>query len=218
MGTAEEGETPRNEKTRRRIMQFAEGAFHDRGFRGVTVEEICGGLGMSKRTFYKYFANRDALALAIMMDRFAVFGPALIENLKSAKPVKHILETHFDLLIHNIYGRISAQMFADFQTMFPDAWQNLEQARRQIIAMFADLLRRGQAEGCIRQDLDPLVAVKIIQGIATHLADPRFLLSAGIDMDAFVRNWQHLVFFGLLTTKTKQRRSSIRLRKAERFR
>jgi AcrR family transcriptional regulator len=215
MGTAQEGKIPRNEKTRRRIMQFAEQIFHDRGFRGVTVEEICGGLGMSKRTFYKYFANRDALALAIMMERFAVFGPMLIENLKSARPVQQILEAHFDLLIHNIYGRISARMFADFQMMFPDAWQNLEQARRQVIAMFADLLRRGQAEGCIRQDLDPLVAVKIIQGIATHLADPRFLLNAGIDMDAFINTWRHLIFFGLLTSKPKQRRPPIRLRGTE---
>lgn len=189
-------------------MHYAGRVFYESGFCKVTVEELCTGLGMSKRTFYKYFANRDALVQAVMLERFVAFGPMLIENLKSEKPVEQILQTHFDLLINKLYSRISARMFADFQVLFPESWENLEKARRQIISLFADVLKRGQAEGFIRQDLDPLVMVKIMQGVATHLASPQFLIDAGLDVDEFVRNLQRLISFGLLTSKTTSRMPS----------
>ena len=79
-----EGARPsRTEKTRKRIMVHADRVFAERGFRKVTVEELCADMGMSKRTFYRYFPDRDALVEAILAERVAEYVPSIIENLTS---------------------------------------------------------------------------------------------------------------------------------------
>ena len=48
------------------LLSTAEALFRLHGIRRVTVEEVCSKAGVSKVTFYKYFANRNALALAVL--------------------------------------------------------------------------------------------------------------------------------------------------------
>jgi len=179
-------------------MNYAGRIFYERGIRKVTVEELCAGLSISKRTFYKYFAGRDVLAEAVMLERFAAYGPKIFENLNSSAPVDQVLETHFDLLMNKLFGHVSMQMFADFQDLFPETWEKIESIRKEIISMFAGLLERGQQDGLIRRDVDPVVVGKIMQGVVSHLANPQFLLAAGLDMEAFIRNWQNICMHGLL--------------------
>ncbi len=77
----------RTEKTRKRIIAHAERVFRERGFRKVTVEELCADLGMSKRTFYRHFPDRDALVVAVVVERIESYVPAILENLTSTGPV-----------------------------------------------------------------------------------------------------------------------------------
>ncbi|RMF18064.1 MAG: TetR/AcrR family transcriptional regulator, partial [Candidatus Dadabacteria bacterium] len=71
---------PRGSQARQRILQHAEQAFATRGYHGCTVEDILSASGVSRRTFYRHFANRDEVfrglfvektdALATMVERF----------------------------------------------------------------------------------------------------------------------------------------------------
>ena len=191
----------RGEKTRKRIMEYAFRIFNERGIRKVTVEDLCSGLSISKRTFYKYFSGRDALAEEIILERLTEYGPMIFENLISSAPVNEVLATHFDLLINRMFGNVSTQMFVDFQLLFPETWEKLELVRKEIVSLFAGLLRRGQQEGHVRKDIDPVVVGKIMQGLVTSMANPQFLMSIGLSMDEFIGSWQKIYMNGLLITR-----------------
>jgi AcrR family transcriptional regulator len=199
-----EGARPsRTEKTRKRIMAHADRVFAERGFRKVTVEELCADMGMSKRTFYRHFPDRDALVEAILAERVADYVPSIIENLTSTEPVDSILKKHFDLLIHDVFSRVSTQVMADVQVLMPELWDRFDQLRGGAVGIITDLLRRGQREGSIRQDIDPTMAGKLIQGILTNVAHPRFMLEQGLSFDQFISTFKDLLLQGVLVPKSE---------------
>lgn len=51
-----------------KILQLAYNSFKSLGLRAVTVDYICSGLGISKKTFYQYFENKDSL-VDLMIER-----------------------------------------------------------------------------------------------------------------------------------------------------
>ncbi len=188
----------RIEKTRSRIIAHADRVFRERGFRKVTVEELCADLGMSKRTFYRHFADRDELVVAVVAESVERHVPAILENLTSAGPVDQILRRHFDILIQNVVSNVPTQFMVDIQVLMPELWARIDQFRSGAVGIITELLQRGQQEGTIRPDLDPAVAGKMIQGILTHVAHPRFLAEQGLRFDQFITTFKHLLLHGVL--------------------
>jgi len=198
----------RTEKTRKRITAHAERVFRERGFRKVTVEELCADLGMSKRTFYRYFADRDALVVTVVVERVESHVPAILENLTSSGPVDTILRKHFDLLIHNVLANVSTQMMVDIQVLMPELWDRIEQFRSGAVGIITELLRRGQKEGSIRPDVDPTVAGKLIQGILTNVAHPRFVAEQGLSFDQLITTFKGLLLQGVLVPRDSRLRGN----------
>ena len=205
-----EGRQSRPEKTRKRITAHAERVFRERGFRKITVEELCADLGMSKRTFYRHFPDRDALVVTLVDERIEKHAPAILDNLTSTGPVDEILKKHFDLLIHNVLSNVSTQMMVDIQVLMPELWDRIDQFRSGAVSIITELLSRGQEEGSIRPDLDPTVAGKLIQGILTNVAHPRFMAEQGLSFDQFITTFKDLLLQGVLVPKTRRSKTPSR--------
>ena len=188
----------RSEKTRKRILASADQVFYQRGLRKVTVEELCAGMAISKRTFYKHFPDRDALVEAIIANRMAEVGPLIIENLNSRRPVPEILERHFDLLVNKVFTRVSVQMLADLQVMLPEVWERIETVRGLALQALAEMIRKGQKRGAIRSDLDPEVLGKIIQAVVPTIANPAFLMEQGLSLEQIAMTMKRILLYGLL--------------------
>ncbi len=189
---------PRDRKTREKILSHARRLFAERGFHKVTVEELCTGDGMSKRTFYRHFRDREALVEELVDGLFAQFGPQVLENLLSKQPVPAILERHFEVLAQGLAANVSTRMMADVQNFLPGLWDRIERFRANVVGILTDLLRRGQQEGTIRPDIDPETAGKLIQGVVTHLANPRFLLAQDLSLGQFLGTFRNVLLRGIL--------------------
>lgn len=192
------GKESRSEKTRKRILASADQVFYQRGLRKVTVEELCAGMAISKRTFYKHFHDRDALVEAIIANRMAEVGPLIIDNLNSNRPVPEILERHFDLLVNKVFARVSVQMLADLQVMMPEAWERIETMRTRVIKALAEMIRKGQKRGTIHSDLDPEVLGMIVQAVVSSIANPAFLMAQGLSFEQIVMTMKRILLHGVV--------------------
>jgi hypothetical protein len=85
----------------------------------------------------------------------------------------------------------------------PELWDRFDQLRGGAVGIITDLLRRGQQEGSIRQDIDPTVAGKLIQGILTNVAHPRFMMEQGLSFDQFISTFKDLLLQGVLVPKSE---------------
>ena len=63
----------KKDATRRALVRAANARFHSKGFDATTIDEICADVEISRRTFFRYFANKEALAFPHRAERLERF-------------------------------------------------------------------------------------------------------------------------------------------------
>lgn len=63
----------KKDATRRALVRAANQRFHSKGFDATTIDEICADAQVSRRTFFRYFANKEALAFPHRAERLERF-------------------------------------------------------------------------------------------------------------------------------------------------
>ena len=63
----------KKDATRRALVRAANVRFHSVGFDATTIDEICSDAEVSRRTFFRYFANKEALAFPHRAERLERF-------------------------------------------------------------------------------------------------------------------------------------------------
>ena len=205
----------RDDKTRQRIVAYAARLFAERGFRKISIDELCAGMAMSKRTFYRHFSGRDQLVEAVLFDAVGAIIPEMMANLGSARPVREVFDRHFDILLNRLLPSLSMPFLADVQSLMPEAWERIEAFRSGIVTKLVALLRRGQAEGVIRDDVAPEVMSNIIQALMASVANPAFALARGLSLPETARALHAIIYRGMLPLETVKLNAEARRRRGK---
>ncbi len=75
--------------------------FDEKGFDGVTVDEIAAASGISRRSFFRYFATKED----IVVSGHAEFGERIIERVKARPQDEDVwvsLRRGYDVLVENV--------------------------------------------------------------------------------------------------------------------
>jgi AcrR family transcriptional regulator len=123
-----------------RIARAAEELFVAKGFEETTVDEIAAAVGMSQRSFFRYFASKDE----VVLDSLERLGDELTDRLK-ARPED---ESEWDSLRHSfdpIVERLADPALRDHDA----ALQRIVDASPRLLAAYLgrlDRLQRSLAE------------------------------------------------------------------------
>lgn len=170
------------EKKRNEIIEQSALVFLRHGIRSVTMDDLAKSLGMSKKTIYNYFKDKDELIKCIVN--------TLIEKNRKACEVGRLKsENAIDALMSiseystRLFTEIHTSVFYDLQKYYPETWNIIRQHRFDFISkQITENIQRGQKEGIYLSNLDP----KTMSGI--HLS----MVSMMTDSDIFdVENNQY---------------------------
>jgi AcrR family transcriptional regulator len=75
------------------IYEAAIDLFAERSFEEVTVEEVALAAGVSRRTFFRYFASKDDLLAQSVVDYGAVLAASITSCPAAAKPLEVVQQT-----------------------------------------------------------------------------------------------------------------------------
>ena len=153
---------------RENILQVAIKRMQQVGIRSVSVDDICHELGMSKKTFYVYFASKDDLVQAILHKH----------EQKMAREVQHLVADKTVLQCIVDWTKIARQteksthqtlpMLYDLKKYYPTLHQeHLQRMRKMMQQFLVQFLRKGQGEGIFREEIDIEVAALLL--VNTHL-------------------------------------------------
>jgi len=185
------------------ILETGKVLFWKFGYKRVTIEEVCKEAGVSKMTYYKYFANKIDLVKTIMDSILSVslekYKAIMASDLRYPEKVVEMIHLKKDQIEH-----MSSEFFKDYlQSGDPELISHLEQLSGESMQMFVDGFRKAQENGDIRQDLK----IEFIIYVMNHLvemAQEDALLNMYDEPQDLVMEITNFLFYGILNRDTHQ--------------
>jgi AcrR family transcriptional regulator len=136
------------EETRRLILRVAQQLFMEYGYRAVTTRQIADACGLTQPALYHYFADKQALYLAMAREELARVRGVLDRLVRRNEPLAERLQrvatyllttTQHDLalMLHDIRYELAADVRALLRDLFQESFI------QPIAALFSEGLEQG---------------------------------------------------------------------------
>jgi AcrR family transcriptional regulator len=151
----------RSAQVRERVLAAAGELMLEGGLAAATMEGIAARAGVSKRTLYKYWPSRGAVALEGFM-RSAASSWSVPEDATAAESLEAHVVAAVDLFTQTPGGPLMRSLIADAQSQEEIARALRDQWLRPRRAVSADLIRQAMADGEFRAGLDVEVVLDLL--------------------------------------------------------
>ncbi len=124
------------------------------GFRSVTMDEIATQLGISKKTIYQYFKDKDELVACIIQDEITFIQTECIAQQKhSENAIQEVFKAMDSMQI--IFESMNPQILFDLEKFYPDTHKKfIEHKERFLLEVIRANIARGIKEQLYRSELD----------------------------------------------------------------
>lgn len=172
--------TAKGEATRAFLLRTAAKMFAERGYTATTQNDLIAASGLTKGAFYFYFRSKLDLALAVIADQETRWLSRVTERVLAAPTAAEQLRTVIPALLdlfESEPGAWSVMRLCKELAANPEAADMLN-PMAEWVRLVADIVRRGQADGELRDCLDPddvaVVLVSAFDGLKsiTDALDP----------------------------------------------
>ncbi len=147
---------------RQRIIEGASKLFLAKGIKCVKMDDIAHELGVSKRTIYELFKDKDQLLRICLMHLHRYMSDKILDHLrKNSRNILDVILTMYEVYFA-IMNKVNKQFFIDLQKL-PDIEQKNNRRERLNRHKVKHLMRRGIEEELFREDINLDVLVYILQ-------------------------------------------------------
>ncbi|HTK21506.1 MAG TPA: TetR/AcrR family transcriptional regulator [Mucilaginibacter sp.] len=144
-----------------RIIQGGEELFLTAGIKSVTMDDIAKHLGMSKKTIYQFFKDKNELVIALVKKKLQEDEDQMCTLISKSG---NVIEEMINMMkcSEEIFSRINPIVIHDLQKYHPDAWQQFQDFKAGVIVRtLEELLTKGIQQGYIRPDIDVKIMARM---------------------------------------------------------
>lgn len=135
------------------IVETAQKLFYRYGIRSVTMDFIASELGMSKRTLYENFENKEALVIASLEKIRKSQEVAMCSIFNSdANTIEKLVRCYNYILTQ--LNMTSRSFMLDIEQMHSRASEEVKVNREKQYSYIRNIFTKGVEEGLIRDDID----------------------------------------------------------------
>lgn len=144
-----------------RIVAGAEDLFLKAGIKSVTMDDIARHLGMSKKTIYQFYKDKNELVVALVKNKLQEDEDQIRNILEQSG---NVIEEMINMMkcSEEIFGRINPIVIHDMQKYHPEAWDMFQNFKAGfLVNMLEALLDKGKQQGYIRGDIDVRIIARM---------------------------------------------------------
>ncbi|RYE19410.1 MAG: TetR/AcrR family transcriptional regulator [Sphingobacteriaceae bacterium] len=144
-----------------RIILGAEELFLRAGIKSVTMDDIAKHLGMSKKTIYQFFKDKNELVTGLVKKKLQEDEDQICAIVGQSA---NVIEEMINMMkcSEEIFSRINPVVIHDMQKYHPDAWAMFQNFKAGfLVKVLEELLTKGKQEGYIRNDLDVRIIARM---------------------------------------------------------
>lgn len=144
-----------------RILAEAEQLFWKYGVRSVTMEDIAKPLGISKKTIYQHFTDKEDIIYQVVQNKIVQDQSEVsCMAVDAANPVEEILAVLAMMRKHA--GKASPNLLIDIQRHYPQAFALFRQHKENyIMRSILENIQKGIDQGLYRADMNPTILARI---------------------------------------------------------
>lgn len=136
------------------IVAKATDMFINFGFKNVTMDEIAKEMGISKKTIYKFYENKEILVnesiLTIQKKWYEIFDQVLNQGLNA---IQENLEIHNRFT--SFFKNSDTPLIYQLKKYYPQVYENLNILESEELSRFLSLnIEKGISEGYYREDVN----------------------------------------------------------------
>ncbi len=133
-------------KSREMFMRF--------GFKSVTMDEIATQLGISKKTIYQFFKDKDELVACIIQDEISFIQKECVEQEQNSdNAIQEVFKAMDSIQL--IFESMNPQVLFDLEKFYPDTHKKfLDHKNGFLLEIIRKNLIRGIREELYRPELD----------------------------------------------------------------
>ncbi len=152
---------PANGNIKEKILSESEKLLWKFGVRTITMDDIARRLGISKKTIYQHFTDKEDIVYQVFNHHI---GNEMCEVEKlmeiAANPVEEMLLVSDMMRKHA--DAVNPSLLVDVQRYYPKAWAAfLEHKENRIIKDITASLKRGVEQGLYRTDIDVEIMARL---------------------------------------------------------
>jgi TetR/AcrR family transcriptional regulator, cholesterol catabolism regulator len=141
-------------EAKERILVKSHELFNRYGIRSVSMDDIAAHLGMSKKTLYQYYTDKDDLVNAVFDTVLITNKSQCTECIRKGENAIHEVFLSFDMVEEMLKNMNPSVMF-DMQKYHPSAFRKFEEFRNGFLyKVIRANLERGIREDLYREDID----------------------------------------------------------------
>ena len=136
------------------ILEQAVNMFFNYGIQHITMDDIAEKCGVSKKTIYKYFENKDDLLRQVIELQIKELKKEIFENKQISENALQELILFFDY-INKLSFSISASFGMELKKYYPTIFLEVVKNKNSIVLPFLRKnISKGKQEGCYKMDIN----------------------------------------------------------------
>ena len=145
-----------------------------KGIKNVTMDDVASHLGISKKTLYTFFSDKDKLVEEVLFFHISEFNKIFMEL---AKQKMNAIEKLYKVseLVGQLIGSVPQVILNDLQKYHPEVLTRfVEFKRSHILYQVKRNIEEGIKEGLYRKNVDPEIASRSYLALSETLFDKTF--------------------------------------------
>lgn len=187
--------------TRERILLESELLFKRHGARNVKVDDLAARLGVSKKTIYQYFKDKDTLVYEVTKRMLLQMEVRLdLFRLHSNNAVDELIQVMN--YTSDIFKNINPEMLFDLRNHFTRAWKLYRNHMKTcLLAGVVKNIERGIQERLYRDDIDPHLVALLRMAQIDAFFNPDIVPQNKVELQKMHEQSMLLFLHGLLSNK-----------------
>ena len=186
---------------KQQIENTATDLFLKHGFKKVSIDEICKKANVSRKTFYTFYENKNALVLFILNETIESIKSANYQLFESDIPFAEKLQ---QMLIRKLKmsENFSMEFISDFYN--PDAGEIFDSFQKfvdETIVSTREFLRKAQEKEEMNPNLNLDYVMWIMQKVMELCSSPE-LISMFPTAESMTRQISESMFYGIMPVKS----------------
>ncbi len=160
-----------------RLLSAAKEVLAEKGLEKATISDIVKRAGMAQGTFYLYFSSKNALIPAIAND--------LLQTMLHKIKEEQVLSDDIWIFFHKMIT-VTFQVTNSYKEVLSLCYSGLaidntlsewDRIYNPYYSWLAEIIAKGIEQKAIRQDVDPLVAARMVIGLIESSAEQIYLFN-----------------------------------------